>query len=200
MHAGGQVIRRGDAILLQEFQPSLIGFGFHDLLPKMRCHARRVLPLFDAAEQIAVVIVKSKKSFVLWMWAVWLGLWAREERRSGTSLDLCEIARNGAFNVFFRKRRVFALRIHETLLPAQTESKPVAVVDLVALMLHEQEEVAEIVRVGNRIAQVRFQHGAERWLPFGLAEPFNIADRLPSMMTDSPCSRQSLSEIVRICW
>ena len=49
--------------------------------------------------------------------------------------------------------------------------------DFVALMLHEQEEVAEIVRVGNRIAQVRFEHRAERWLPFGLAEPFNVADR-----------------------
>ena len=39
-------------------------------------------------------------------------------------------------------------------------------VDLVALMLHEQEEVAEIVRVGNRIAQIRFQHGTERRLTF----------------------------------
>ena len=49
--------------------------------------------------------------------------------------------------------------------------------DLVALMLHEEKKVAEIVRVGNRIAQIRFQHGAERWLTFGLTEPFNIADR-----------------------
>ena len=177
MHAGGQVIRCGNAILLQEFQPRLIGFGFHDLPSKMRRHARRVLPLFNAAKQIAVVIVKRKESLVLWMWAVWLGLWAREERRSGTSLDLCQIARNGAFNVFFRKRRVFALRIHKTLLPAQSKAQPVAVVDLVALMLQEQEEVAEIVRVGNGIAQVRFQHGAERWLPFGLAKPFDVTDR-----------------------
>ena len=151
---------------MQELQPRLIGLGFHDLPSEMRRHARRVLPLFDAAKQIAVMVVQRKESLVLWMWAVWLGLWAREERRSGTSLDLCEIARNGAFNVFFRKRRVFALRIHETLLPAQTESKPVAVVDLVALMLHEQEKVAEIVRVGNRFAQVCFQHGTERRLTF----------------------------------
>ena len=43
-------------------------------------------------------------------------------------------------------------------------------------MLHEQEKVTEIVRVGNRIAQVRFQHGTERWLPFGLTEPFDVAD------------------------
>ena len=122
------------------------------------------------------MIVQRKESLVLWMWAVWLGLRTRNKRRSDTGFDFCEITRNGAFNVFFRKRRVFALRIHETLLPAQSETETVAVVDLVALMLHEQEEVAEIVRVGNRIAQVRFQHGAERWLPFGLAEPFDVAD------------------------
>ena len=61
--------------------------------------------------------------------------------------------------------------------PRKPETEPVAVVDLVALMLHEQEKVAEIVRVGNRVAQVRFQHGAERRLTFGLAEPFNVADR-----------------------
>ena len=53
-----------------------------------------------------------------------------------------------------------------TLLPAQSETEPVAVVDLVALMLHEQEKVTEIVRVGNGIAQVRFQHGTERRLTF----------------------------------
>ena len=137
---------------MQEFQPRLIGFGFHDLSSKMRRHARRVLPLFDAAKQIAVMIVQRKESLVLWMRAIRLGLRMRDERRSGTSLDLCQIARNGAFNVFFRKRRVFALRIHETLLPAQAEAKPVAVMDFVALMLHEQEEVAEIVRVGNGVA------------------------------------------------
>ena len=162
---------------MQKFQPSLIGFGFHKLPPEMRRHARRVLPLFDAAEQIAVVIVKSKKSLVLWMWAVWLGLRTRNKRRSDTGFDFCEITRNGAFNVFFRKRRVFALRIHETLLPAQTESKPVAVVDLVALMLHEQEKVTEIVGIRNCVTLVRFQHGTERRLTFGLTEPFNIADR-----------------------
>ena len=199
MHAGGQVIRRGDAILLQEFQPSLIGFGFHKLPPEMRRHARRVLPLLDASKQIAVMVVQRKKSLVLWMWAVWLGLRTREERRSGTGFDLCQIARNGAFNVFFRKRRVFALRIHETLLPAQSETETVAVVDLVALMLHEQEEVAEIVRVGNRFAQVCFQHGTERRLTFGLTEPFNVADRFGGLALHN--DRQSMlpAELIRNC-
>ena len=112
------------------------------------------------------------------MWAVWLGLWARNKRRSGTGLDLCQIASNGAFDIFFRKRCILALWIHIAFLPAQSKAQPVAVVDLVALMLHEQEEVTEIVRVRNGVAQVCFQHGAERRLPFGLTEPFNIADSL----------------------
>ena len=50
-------------------------------------------------------------------------------------------------------------------------------VNLVALMLHEQEKVTEIVGICNCVTQVRFQHGTERRLPFGLAEPFNVADR-----------------------
>ena len=70
------------------------------------------------------------------MLAVWLGLWAREERRSGTGFDLCQIARNGAFNVFFRKRCILALWIHIAFLPAQSKAQPVAVVNLVALMMN----------------------------------------------------------------
>ena len=50
-------------------------------------------------------------------------------------------------------------------------------VDLVALMLHEQEKVTEIVGICNCVTQVRFQHGTERRLTFGLPQPFNIADR-----------------------
>ena len=72
-------------------------------------------------------------------------------------------------------------------------------VDLVALMLHEQEEVAEIVRVGNRIAQVRFQHGAERWLPFGLAEPFNIADRFGGLALHDDGQPMLPAELIRNC-
>ena len=111
------------------------------------------------------------------MRAIWLRLRTLDECRSDTGFNLCEIPRNGALDVFFRKRCILALWIHIAFLPAQSKAQPVAVVDLVALMLHEQEKVAEIVRVCNGIAQVRFQHGTERRLPFGLAEPFNVADR-----------------------
>ena len=71
--------------------------------------------------------------------------------------------------------------------------------DLVTFMLHEQEEVAEIVRVGNGFAQVRFQHGAERWLPFGLAEPFNIADRFGGLSLHNDRQPMLPAELIRNC-
>ena len=56
------------------------------------------------------------------------------------------------------------------LLSAQPKTKPFAVMDLIAPMFHEQEKVTEIVGILDGIVQVRFEHRAERWLPFGLAE------------------------------
>ena len=44
--------------------------------------------------------------------------WAREERRSDTGFNRCEIARDGALDVFFRKCCVFAFRIHIPFLSA----------------------------------------------------------------------------------
>ena len=49
--------------------------------------------------------------------------------------------------------------------------------DLIPLMLHEQEEVAEVVGVPDSIPQICLQHGAEGGLPFGLAQPLDVADR-----------------------
>ena len=89
--------------------------------------------------------------------------------------------------------------IHETLLPAQTESKPIAVVDLVALMLHEHEEVAEIVGIRNCVTQVRFQHGTERRLTFGLTEPFNIADSFGGLALHNDGQPMLPAELIRNC-
>ena len=46
------------------------------------------------------MVVQSKEALVLGMWAVWLRLRARDERRSGTGFDLCQIARDGALDGF----------------------------------------------------------------------------------------------------
>ena len=49
--------------------------------------------------------------------------------------------------------------------------------DLIPLMLHEQEEVAQVVGVLDGVPQVRFQHGAEGGLAPALPQPLNVADR-----------------------
>ena len=48
--------------------------------------------------------------------------------------------------------------------------------DLIPLMLHEQEEVAEVVGVPDGIPQICLQQGAEGGLPPGLPQPLHIAD------------------------
>lgn len=49
--------------------------------------------------------------------------------------------------------------------------------DLIAHVLHEQEEVAQVIGVRYGGAQVRLQHGAEGGLAPGPAQPLNVADR-----------------------
>ena len=61
-------------------------------------------------------------------------------------------------------------------LSAQPEAKTIAVMDLVALMLHEQEEVTKIVGIFNGVAQVCLQHGTECRLTLLLTQPLRIAD------------------------
>ena len=50
--------------------------------------------------------------------------------------------------------------------------------DFVAHVLHEQEEVAQVVGVRYGGAQILLQHGAEGGLAPGPAQPLNVADRL----------------------
>ena len=64
-----------------------------------------------------------------------------------------------------------------SILPPQAEAEPAAMMDLIPLMLHEQEEVAEVVGVPDGIPQICLQQGAEGGLPPGLPQPLNVADR-----------------------
>ena len=101
LQAGGQIICRGDIVLLQELQTRFVNISLHDLFSQVRRHARRVLPFFDPTEQIAVMKVQRKESCVLWMWVVWLQLWLRREDRFSSDFDLLQIAQNGLFDAFF---------------------------------------------------------------------------------------------------
>ena len=66
-------------------------------------------------------------------------------------------------------------------------------------MLHEQEKVTEIVRICNGVTQVRFQHGTERRLTFGLTEPFNIADRFGGLSLHNDRQPMLPAELIRNC-
>ena len=46
---------------------------------------------------------------------------------------------------------------------------------LIPLVLHDEEEVADVVGVLYGLPQIRLQHAAEGGLPLGSAEPFYVA-------------------------
>ena len=101
LQAGGQIICRGDIVLLQELQTRFVNISLHDLFSQVRRHTWWILPFFNSTEQIAVVIIQRKESRVLWMWAIWLRLWLRREGRFPSGFDLLQIAQNGLLDTFF---------------------------------------------------------------------------------------------------
>jgi len=114
-------------------------------------------------------------------------------------LDFLHHAVDGILDTVLRKPGILSSGILKAFLSPQSKAQTVAVVDLVAFMLHEQEKVTEIVRVGNGIAQVRFQHGTERRLTFGLTEPFNIADRFGGLSLHNDRQPMLPAELIRNC-
>ncbi len=50
--------------------------------------------------------------------------------------------------------------------------------DFPAHVLHEHEGVTQVIGVLDSDPKVRFQHGAEGGLAFGLPQPFDVADGL----------------------
>lgn len=75
------------------------------------------------------------------------------------------------------KQRFFSAWHHETILSPEAKAQTVSMLDLPALVFHEQEEVAQVVGVLDGVPKIRFQHGAEGGLAPGLPEPLRIADR-----------------------
>ena len=49
--------------------------------------------------------------------------------------------------------------------------------DLISLVLHDEEEVTDVVGILDSLPQICLQHGTEGGLPLGLAQPLNVADR-----------------------
>ena len=140
-------------------------------------HAGRVLPLPDLAQQVEVVNVEHQKARVFRMLLIWLKFRPREHSGAAANFDLREVALNGGADTIFGEQWIPPAGIQKAFLPAQTEAQPIAVVDLIAHVLHEQEKVSEIIGILNSRPQIRLQHGTECGLPFGLPQPFHIADR-----------------------
>ena len=171
------VSRRCDVIFPQERELRLILLEAHDRLPQMRRHAGRILPLFDFAQQIEIMDIEGKKTAVSGMLPVRLIRQPRRQDRPQSRFDLFQVALDGSTDSVLCEQRISPAGVLKSLLSTQAETEPAAMMDLIPLMLHEQEEVAEVVGVPDSIPQICLQHGAEGGLPFGLAQPLDVADR-----------------------
>ena len=171
------VSRRCDVIFPQERELRLIPLEAHDRLPQMRCHAGRILPLFDFAQQIEIVDIEGEKTAVSGMLPVRLIRRPRRQDRPQPRFDLFQVTLDGSTDSVLCEQRISPAGVLESLLSTQAETEPAAMMDLIPLMLHEQEEVAEVVGVPDGIPQICLQHGTEGGLPLGLAQPLNVADR-----------------------
>ena len=76
------------------------------------------------------------------------------------------------------EQRVFSARYHEPILAPQTETEAIPMLDLISLVLHDEEEVTDIVGILYGLPQIRLQHCPEGGLAPALPQPLNVADGL----------------------
>ena len=168
----------GDLIFPQECELHPVLLKAHDLLPEMGRHAGRVLPLLNFTQQVEVMHIEGQKAGVFRMLLIRLVLGPGNHHRPTASFNLRKVALDRGADTILGEQRVPPAGIQKSFLPSQAEAQPVAVVDLITHVFHEQEKVAEIVGVLNGRPQIRLQHGTECGLAFGLPQPFHIADGL----------------------
>ena len=148
----------------------------HDLLPEMGRHTGRVLPLPDLAQQVKVMHIEGQKTCVLRMLLIRLILGPGNHCRPAISFDLRKVALDRGADTILGEQRIPSAGILESLLSPQAEAQLIAMADLIAHVLHEQEKVSEVIGILNGRPQIRFQHGAECGLALGLSQPLYIAD------------------------
>ena len=118
--------------------------------------------------------IEGQKALVLGMGRVGpIGCPVRDGRTS-PSFNGRQVSQNGGPDAFLGEHRIFPAGDHEPILASQAEAQPGAVLDLIALVLHEQEKVPQVVGVLDGLPQIRLQHTAEGGLPLGAAEPFHV--------------------------
>ena len=167
----------------QEGEVFLVALKLHDLLSEMGRHLRRILLPSDLAQQIEVVDVQGHESGVLLGVAPAVRLIAGpvDNRRTSAGGNLIQIPRNGGADAVLGEQRILPAWYHEPLLPFEAKAEACAVLDLIPLVLHDEEEVANVVGVLYGLPQIRLQHCPEGGLTLVLPQPLDVTDRLFSL-------------------
>ena len=121
--------------------------------------------------------IESQKALVLGMGCVGSIDCPGQDGRPPPRFDGRQVPLDGGTDALLREQWIFPAGNEKTFLSPQAEAQPVPVADLIALVLHEQEEVAQIVCVLDGLPQIRLQHTAESGLILGPAEPFDVTYR-----------------------
>ena len=163
----------------QEGELFLVALKLHDLPPEMGRHLWRVLPLPGLAQQIEVVDVQGHKSGVLLgvAPAVRLIPGPVDDGRACAGFDGIEVPFDGGADPGLGEQRIFPARHHEALLAPQTETEAIPMLDLISLVLHDEEEVTDIVGILYGLPQIRLQHGPESRLALALPQPLDVTNR-----------------------
>lgn len=178
-----QALRRGGAMRPQEGELFLVALKLHDLPPEMGRHLRWVLPLPGLTQQIEVVDIQGHESSVLLGMAPAVRLIPGPVDDGWTAADgdFIQIPFNGGADTILGEQRILPAGDHKPLLPFEAKAEACAVLDLIPLVLHDEEEVTDIVGILNGLPQIRLQHGAEGRLAPALPQPLDVTDRLFSL-------------------
>ena len=146
-------------------------------------HLRRVLPLPGLAQQIEVVDIQGHESGVLLRVAPAVRLIPGpiDDGWASTGGDLIQVPLDGGADPILGEKRILPAWYHEPLLSFEAEAEAIPMLDLISLMLHNEEEVADIVGVLYGLPEIRLQHGAEGGLALALPQPLDVTDRLFSL-------------------
>ena len=101
---------------------------------------------------------------------------AIDSRVTQSPLHVLQIAVDCRQNPFLREQGILPSGTQVPLLPPEAKGQAVSVFDFVPHPLHKGVEVTKAVCLPDCRPQVRFQHGAEGGLAFGLPQPLHIAD------------------------
>ena len=120
--------------------------------------------------------IEGKEAAVLGMLPIRLIRRTHRQDRPQPRFDLFQVALDGSADTVLCEQRISPAGVLVSILSPQAEAEPASMMDLIPLMLHEQQEVSEIVGVLDGRPQIRFQHGAKGRLALRPPQPLHIAD------------------------